>query len=122
MAAWSLSILSSLSCGRALRHDLAMTGEITIMGKVLPVGGIHEKVRAAYDAGVKEVLLPKDNLSEAQMLPPYILDAIKLTPVQDIDEVLACALLEDTVNRKKGTKGPRRESLSQDKLSNHNRR
>jgi ATP-dependent Lon protease len=93
-------IVSALT-QQPVRHDLAMTGEITIMGKVLPVGGIQEKVRVAYDAGVKEVLLPKDNLPEARMLPSYILDAVKLTPVQGIDEVLACALLEDKVSRKK---------------------
>lgn len=79
--------------GLPVRNDLAMTGEITIMGKVLPVGGIHQKVRAAYDAGVKEVLLPTDNLKEAQGLPSYILDAVKLTPVNTIDEVLKYALL-----------------------------
>jgi len=71
-----------------------MTGEITIMGKVLPVGGIPQKIRAAYDAGIKEVLLPADNLREAQALPAYILGAIKLTPVQGIDEVLRRALVE----------------------------
>jgi ATP-dependent Lon protease len=71
-----------------VRNDLAMTGEITIMGKVLPVGGIQQKVRAAYDAGVKEVLLPADNLKEAQGLPSYVLGGIKLTPVTTIDEVL----------------------------------
>lgn len=76
-----------------IRNDLAMTGEITIMGKVLPVGGIQEKVRAAYDAGIKEVLLPEDNLRDAQSLPSYILDAIKITPVKSIEEVLAHALL-----------------------------
>jgi len=73
----------------AVRNDLAMTGEITIMGKVLPVGGIQQKVRAAYDAGVKEVLLPADNLKEAEGLPSYVLDRIKLTPVATIEEVLA---------------------------------
>jgi len=72
-----------------VRNDLAMTGEITIMGKVLPVGGIQQKVRAAYDAGVKEVLLPADNLKEAEGLPSYVLDGIKLTPVTTIEEVLA---------------------------------
>jgi ATP-dependent Lon protease len=76
-----------------VRHDLAMTGEITIMGKVLPVGGIHQKIRAAYDAGLSEVLLPLDNLKEAQGLPANILDAIQLTPVQNINEVLQKALV-----------------------------
>lgn len=80
--------------GLPVRNDLAMTGEITIMGKVLPVGGIHQKVRAAYDAGVKEVLLPADNLKEAQGLPVYILEAVKLTPVSTIDEVLNYSILE----------------------------
>jgi len=79
--------------GLPVRNDLAMTGEITIMGKVLPVGGIHQKVRAAYDAGLKEVLLPADNLKEAQGLPTYILETVKLAPVDTIDEVLKCALL-----------------------------
>ncbi|MBN1407258.1 MAG: BREX system Lon protease-like protein BrxL [Calditrichaceae bacterium] len=78
-----------------VRHDLALTGEITIMGKVLPVGGIQQKVRAAYEAGVKEVLLPADNLKEAQGLPAYVLEGIKLTPVSRIDEVIERALLQD---------------------------
>jgi ATP-dependent Lon protease len=77
-----------------VRHDVAMTGEITIMGKVLPVGGIQQKIRAAVEAGVKEVLIPADNLKDAQGLPDYLLDAITLTPVQRIDEVLTRALVE----------------------------
>lgn len=80
---------------KPVRHDLAMTGEITIMGKILPVGGIQQKVRAAYEAGLKEVLLPAENLKEAQTLPSYILDEITLTPVQTIEEVLDSALLEE---------------------------
>jgi len=66
------------------------------MGKVLAVGGIQQKIRAAYDAGVKEVLLPADNLKEAQELPSYILDTIKLTPVQSVNEVLRYALVQTT--------------------------
>jgi ATP-dependent Lon protease len=77
-----------------VRNDIAMTGEITIMGKVLGVGGIQQKIRAAYDAGVKEVLLPEPNFKEAQELPSNILDALKLTPVQTIDEVLRHALVD----------------------------
>jgi len=78
-----------------VRNDLAMTGEITIMGKVLPVGGIQQKIRAAYDAGVKEVLLPADNLKEAEGLPSYVLEGIKLTPVSSIDQVFVNALIND---------------------------
>jgi len=75
-----------------IRSSLATTGEITIMGKVLPVGSIQRKIRAAYDAGVREVLLPADNLKEAEGLPSYVLDGIKLTPVSTIDKVIELSL------------------------------
>lgn len=86
-------IVSALK-GVPVRNNIAMTGEITIMGKVLPVGGIHQKVQAAYDAGVKEVILPVDNLQEAKGLPKYILESIKLTPVDNISSVLQATLIE----------------------------
>jgi len=85
-------IVSSLK-GIPIRHDLAMTGEITIMGKVLPVGGIHQKIRAAYEAGIKEVIIPQDNIREAEGLPESIRSAIKITPVSNINEVLKLALM-----------------------------
>ncbi|MFO0795168.1 MAG: S16 family serine protease [Candidatus Brocadiaceae bacterium] len=71
-----------------------MTGEITIRGKVLPVGNFQQKIRAAYDAGIKEVLLPTDNLKEAQGLPTYILDAVKLIQLNNTEDVLQHALLQ----------------------------
>lgn len=60
------------------------------------MGGIQQKVRAAYDAGVKEVLLSADNLKEAEGLPSYVLDGIRLTPVTTIDEVLHISFVVGT--------------------------
>jgi ATP-dependent Lon protease len=71
-----------------VRHDIAMTGEITILGKVLPVGGIQQKIRAAYEAGINEVILPADNLRDAEALPAYIREAVKFAPVENISQVL----------------------------------
>jgi ATP-dependent Lon protease len=75
-----------------VRNDVAMTGEITIMGKVLPVGGIQQKIRTAYDAGIQEVILPIENLNEARNLPNYIIDGLKITGVNNIQEVLKLSL------------------------------
>lgn len=77
-----------------IRNDVAMTGEITIMGKVLPVGGIQQKIKAAYDAGIKEVIIPADNLQEAEGLPDYIRSEVKITPVREITEVLDTVLIK----------------------------
>jgi len=85
-------IVSALT-NAPIRNDLAMTGEITIMGKVLPVGGIQQKIRAAYDAGIKEVIIPNDNLTEAQNLSSTILENITITPVTKIAQVLDIALI-----------------------------
>jgi len=76
-----------------VRNDVAMTGEITIMGKVLPVGGIPQKLQAAYDAGITEIILPSQNLKDAKTLPDYILKELKLTPVNSIEEVIKIALV-----------------------------
>lgn len=83
---------SWIACQECRRDPLAGF----IMGKVLPLGGIQQKVRAAYDAGVREVLLPADNLKEAQGLPAYVLDSIKLTPVNTIDKVIEMSLMNNT--------------------------
>ena len=90
----AVGIVSALK-GMPVKNDLAMTGEITIMGKVLPVSGIQQKIRAAIDSSVKELLLPVDNLKEAQGLPAFILDAVKLTPIENIAQVLDLALIKD---------------------------
>jgi ATP-dependent Lon protease len=85
-------IVSALT-GRPVRHDIAMTGEITIMGKVLAIGGVLPKLQAAIDAGCKEVIMPKDNQRDVQMTPDYVKNKVAVRFVSSIDEVLAAALL-----------------------------
>jgi len=74
------------------RQDVAMTGEITLRGKVLPVGGVREKVLAAHRAGVKTIVLPKDNEQDLADIPKNVLDALHLSLVETMDEVLKIAL------------------------------
>jgi ATP-dependent Lon protease len=85
--------LASAITGRPVRKDVAMTGEITLRGKVLPVGGIKEKVIAAHRAGVAEVILPAENEKDLEELPGDVRAALRFTLVQDADAVLAAALL-----------------------------
>ncbi len=79
-----------------VRHDIAMTGEITIMGKVLAVGGIQPKLMAAIDAGVKLVILPQENEKDVQNLPEYIRNKIEVSYVSEIQQVLKLALVQPT--------------------------
>ena len=74
------------------RRDFAMTGEITLRGKVLPIGGVKEKVLAAHRAGVKNIILPKDNEKDLADFPKSVLDVLKLHLVESMDEVLKLAL------------------------------
>ena len=75
-----------------VRRDIAMTGEITLRGKVLPIGGLKEKLLAALRAGIFETILPKDNEKDVAELPDNIKNAMKLHFVDSMDEVLALAL------------------------------
>src|SRR5208337_2261746 len=85
-------IVSALT-GRPVRNDIAMTGEITIMGKVLAIGGVLPKLQAAIDAGCKEVIMPRDNERDVEMAPDYVRAKISVRFVTTIEEVLAKALL-----------------------------
>src|ERR1700755_2211849 len=75
-----------------IRKDVAMTGEITLRGKVLPIGGVKEKVLAAHRAGVKNIILPKDNEKDLADIPKNVLDTLNVYMVQTMDEVLKIAL------------------------------
>jgi ATP-dependent Lon protease len=81
------------------RRDVAMTGEITLRGKVLPIGGVKEKVLAAHRAGVKNIILPKDNEKDLADIPKNMLDALDVYLVQSMDEVLKIALTEPLPGR-----------------------
>ncbi len=86
--------LASLLCRRPARHDVAMTGELTLRGRVLPIGGLKEKLTAAARAGVKTVLVPARNQSDIIEVPDEVKELLEIKPVETIDEVLELALLE----------------------------
>jgi ATP-dependent Lon protease len=87
----STALVSALS-KRAVRNDIAMTGEITLTGRVLPIGGIKEKVLGAYRAGIREIVLPKENEPHLDDLPKDVRDDMKFYAVETLGEVLAIAL------------------------------
>src|SRR5918992_734601 len=85
------AVVSALS-GRAVRHDIAMTGEITLRGRVLPIGGVKEKVLGAVRAGINRIILPKENEPDLEDLPREVRDKIEVFLVQELGEVLAFTL------------------------------
>jgi ATP-dependent Lon protease len=84
--------LASLLTGRKVRPDLAMTGEITLRGSVLPVGGIKEKVLAAHRAGLKTIILPRRNEPDLDDLPQEVRDSLEFVLVDKVQQVLDNAL------------------------------
>jgi ATP-dependent Lon protease len=84
--------LISAMTGRPVRRDVAMTGEVTLRGKVLPIGGLKEKTLAAHRAGIKTFILPKDNAKDIAELPKKVREELQLIPVSSMDEVLKIAL------------------------------
>ena len=86
------AILSAITA-RKVRADLAMTGEITLRGRVLPIGGLKEKLLAAKNAGIKTVLVPKENQVDVEELSSEITKGLEIIPVESMDEVLKEALV-----------------------------
>jgi ATP-dependent Lon protease len=85
--------LVSAFTGRAIRKDVGMTGEITLRGRVLPIGGLREKILAAHRAGLKTVIIPKKNIKDLVDVPKKARNDLKIIPIEHMDEVLDLALL-----------------------------
>ncbi|MEO6360152.1 MAG: S16 family serine protease, partial [Sphingomicrobium sp.] len=85
------AIISTLT-GTPVRRDVAMTGEVTLRGRVLPIGGLKEKLLAALRGGITTVLIPAENEKDLAEIPASVKDALEIVPVAHIDEVLARAL------------------------------
>ena len=94
--AMATSIISVLS-GIAVRKDLAMTGEISLRGRVLPIGGLKEKLLAAMRGGIKVVLIPRDNEKDLAEIPDKVKKGLKILPVSTVDEALKEALVNPLI-------------------------
>ena len=94
--AMATSIISAIT-GIAIRRDVAMTGEITLRGRVLPIGGLKEKLLAAQRGGLKTVLIPKENEKDLADIPDNVKGALEIVPVAMVDEALSAALVREPV-------------------------
>ena len=94
----AIAIISALN-GRKIKRDIAMTGEITIRGRILPIGGLKEKLSAAKRAHVRQVLIPKENVRDLVDVPKEIFNEMEITPVHTMDEVIKYALVADNTKQ-----------------------
>ena len=86
---------------RPVKRDVAMTGEITLRGKILPIGGLKEKSMAAYKAGINTVYIPKDNMPDVEEIDPVVKEAVKFVPCENFTDVLMSATVEPVVVNEK---------------------
>ena len=94
-----LTVLVSVMTGIAVRQDVAMTGEITLRGRVLPIGGLKEKSLAAYRAGIKVLIIPKENEKDLEEIPPHVLSQFRVVTAETIEDVLKEALVSAPLSR-----------------------
>ncbi|QNK41318.1 endopeptidase La [Caproicibacter fermentans] len=92
--------ITSALCNIPIRHDVAMTGEITLLGRVLPIGGLKEKTMAAYRSGIKTVIIPAENVSDLEEIDTVVKNSIQFEPVDKIDQVLKIALTKMPIPQK----------------------
>jgi ATP-dependent Lon protease len=110
--AMAVALISALT-KNPVRHDLTMTGELTLTGKVLPIGGLKEKILAAHRTGITNVILPKDNEKDLQDIPANVRKAITFHPASSIDEVLQIVFGKKIKLKKKTRKTATKQSKKQ---------
>ncbi len=114
--AMAISLISVFT-GIPVRADTAMTGEITLRGQILKIGGLKEKLLAAKRGGIKNVIIPKDNVSDLQEIPEQITKSLNIIPVEWIDEVISAALVKEPtpISGKIRTQKSKKSSKNQNK-------
>ena len=86
------ALVSALT-GKPVRQDVAMTGEVTLRGRVLPIGGLKEKTMAAYRAGIRMLVIPEENRKDLEKIPEHVLTQFRILMVHDVEEVLKAAII-----------------------------
>ena len=104
------TVMASVFTGRPVRRDVAMTGEITLRGKVLPIGGVRDKVLAAHRAGIKTVILPEDNRRDLDEIPETVRNDLRIVFASHMDDVLEVALQKPKNERRKREAKPKRRT------------
>jgi ATP-dependent Lon protease len=107
------AIISALT-GAPVRGSVAMTGEITLRGRVLPIGGLKEKAVAAHRNGIRDVVIPRRNLAEVEELPQEVRETVRFHPVDSMDEVLAVVLRTDVAPKRARKTAPRAAATDAD--------
>ena len=94
----TIALISALT-GTPVRPDVAMTGEITLRGRVLPIGGLREKTMAALRAGVQTVIIPEENLPDLEQIDQTVRASLRFVPTDHVDKILDVALMRESENQ-----------------------
>ena len=100
----TIALISALT-GAPVRHDVAMTGEITLRGRVLPIGGLREKTMAALRAGIKTVIIPAENEPDLEKIDPLVRAQLHFVPTEHVDHVLDLVLIREREEKQLCTAG-----------------
>jgi ATP-dependent Lon protease len=100
-----VTAMVSVASGRRVRRDVAMTGEVTLRGRVLPIGGVKDKLLAAHRSGLTTFILPRKNMRDLEEIPREVLERVEVVPVDNVGEVLDRALVDAPAQRRERTTG-----------------